>query len=695
MALLRSSGRDDQGLALNDGDTIAVTGGGPSGSFFAIRVLREARRAGRHVKVVIIEKGKSIGRDGISRHGRGCNHCAGGISPRLNDVLEQSGLAIPGTVIRGEVDTIWVQGLWKNFPFKVPEDMRMYSVLRGSFPQRAGSEFGGFDGFLLREAVKEGAEVVSGEVLGIDYSDTGMPRLEMNPAYEASKTIEASFVAVSTGINIQRGSDYGSNPLICCLRRINPRFSPARTRKALIFELEVGQDYLKKHMNREIYFVEYGSKELSLEHIALVPKRELLTVALIGRSIDEAELPKDARRIVREVLALPHMRRILPSMEPAPLACICAPRMAVRAARHPYADRVALIGDAVGSRLNKDGLYSAYRTATQLADTVLHHGIDERSLETSYGPAVEWLARDNRYGELMFGVSRLTFRTPVVSRIVYQAFATELKVRDKDRRPLGTVLWKMASGTSDYREVLKGMSSLPVLRSFLVGGVLVTLRNTLTEMLFGVKWGEYGRYPTVIMKEKRGDVKRAIEQRFGIEIGESPEFERMYKIKIRASPRQVFDELGKFGDERRNYLKLRSLEIKRISGLPNEVGSVIEYNAKLISMTLRMRLTSVVPDRALLYAVDEKFADRGKLVFDIERTKDGNWGLVLYAAFDFKRGKRLIGRIYWSLFRIFFPAFLHDIFWNHALCRIKEDVEDIAEEDVLPARSGAAVCRQG
>jgi hypothetical protein len=187
----------------------------------------------------------------------------------------------------------------------------------------------------------------------------------------------------------------------------------------------------------------------------------------------------------------------------------------------------------------------------------------------------------------------------------------------------------------------------------------------------------------VIMKEKRGDVKRAIEDGLGIKMDESPDFERMYEIKIRALPGRVFDELGKFGDERRNYLKLRSLEIKRLSGLPNEMGSLIEYRLKYINMTLRMRLANLVPDRVLLYAVDEKLADRGKLIFDIERRGDGNCGLVLYAAFDFKKGGTLLGSVYWKLFKILFPAFLHDIFWNHALCRIKEDVERMVEDGEL------------
>ena len=71
----------------------------------------------------------------------------------------------------------------------------------------------------------------------------------------------------------------------------------------------------------------------------------------------------------------------------------------------------------------------------------------------------------------------------------------------------------------------------------------------------------------------------------------------------------------------------------------------------------------------------ERFADRGKLLFDINPTRDGNNRLVIYTAFDFKRGATPARRVFWRLFRVFFPAYVHDVVWNHALCGIKEEVE--------------------
>ena len=174
-------------------------------------------------------------------------------------------------------------------------------------------------------------------------------------------------MTIATGINAHCGFDYRDDGLIASIQKMNPAFVPGKSRKTFIFELDVGEDYLERHLNREVYFIEYGSKRLTLEHTALIPKGRFLTVAMIGKCIDEAVLPRDSQQIVRDFLTLPQIDRILPGIAHAPLACACAPRMTVTTATSPFGDRFAIIGDAVGSRLNKDGLYSAHVTANRLA----------------------------------------------------------------------------------------------------------------------------------------------------------------------------------------------------------------------------------------------------------------------------------------------------------------------------------------
>src|ERR1017187_6068033 len=146
-----------QSTGLLNGDRVAIVGGGPAGSFFAIHLLREARRLNRHLDVVIVEKRGPADMGAAALECRGCSFCAGGISPSLDELLEEQRLSVPDEIVQGRFDYVWIQGQWKNFRLRVPKDMRMYSVFRGSLPGRRSGRPAGFDGFLLGEAVKEGA----------------------------------------------------------------------------------------------------------------------------------------------------------------------------------------------------------------------------------------------------------------------------------------------------------------------------------------------------------------------------------------------------------------------------------------------------------------------------------------------------------------------------------------------------------
>jgi flavin-dependent dehydrogenase len=679
--------------SLLNGDRVAVVGGGPAGAFFAISLLREARQLDRKIEVVIVEKRRPSDPNFESFQCRGCNYCAGIISPRLNEVLVESDIAIPEEIVQERIEYVWIQGQWKNFRLRVPNHQRMYSVYRGSLPGRRNGRPTGFDGFLLGEAMKEGARLEFGDVQGISYDASGMPVLALKAPSGENVSLDASFVVIATGINPHYGQDQSADALIASMKQLNPSFVPGRTRRSLIFELDVGEDYLERNMNREIYFIEYGSKQLALEHTALIPKGRFLTVAIIGRCVDEANLPQDSRRIIHEFLTLPQVDRILPGIAAAPYACICAPRMTVGTAASPFGDRFAVIGDAVGSRLNKDGLYSAQITASRLAHAVLHEGIDRRALARGYGRTVRWLVDDNRSGHIVFAVSRAAFAMPVMSRIMYQAFALEYKVRDERSRPLSGMLWKIASGTADYGEVLREMLSWGVVRSILVGAA-VTLRNVAIEWILGMKWGEYGRFPAVVAMENREAIKEKLAASLAMQLDPPPDFERMYSIKIRGSETEIMEQLAKYGQPDGRFVKLRFVHTQQIHGTPNEVGSVIRYRVPFLQLGAKLHLTKKVRLETLLYEADERLVDHGKVIFDIAPTRDGNRRLCIYAAFDYKKGKSLASRFMWRSARFLFPEFVHDVVWNHALCTLKEDVErghdravwETGSADLLQAR---------
>jgi hypothetical protein len=84
---------------------------------------------------------------------------------------------------------------------------------------------------------------------------------------------------------------------------------------------------LSRNLHRERYFIEYGSKRLSLEHVALVPKGRFLTVAMIGKRINDAVLPRDSQQTIHDFLAQPQIDCILLGIEATHIACAGSPRM--------------------------------------------------------------------------------------------------------------------------------------------------------------------------------------------------------------------------------------------------------------------------------------------------------------------------------------------------------------------------------
>ena len=52
--------------------------------------------------------------------------------------------------------------------------------------------------------------------------------------------------------------------------------------------------------------------------------------------------------------------------------------------------------------------------------------------------------------------------------------------------------------------------------------------------------------------------------------------------------------------------------------MPNQSDSTIRYKSNLLPIALEMHLKRVVPEEVLFYEVSEKFADGGKLIFEIK-----------------------------------------------------------------------------
>ncbi|MEJ2722927.1 MAG: hypothetical protein P8181_17580, partial [bacterium] len=380
--------------------------------------------------------------------------------------------------------------------------------------------------------------------------------------------------------------------------------------------------------------------------------------------------------IVREFMKLPHIKTLLPRNARLRPICVCNPNMTVGAARKAFAHRVALAGDAVVSRLYKDGILSAYQTSSELADCVIDVGLDRKSLETGYWPLIRKFRRDCWFGRHVFFLNRIGFSNPVLSRILYQAVLTERKTRPKHKRRVNHLLWNIASGDDTYENIFFSMFHPATIAQIATGGFLITVRNYLTERFFGLRWKGLQVYTTGVPKEVFE--ARRLEFLKALDDGEPmtpAQFESMYSIKIKAPREQIFHQLGKFGDSDRQYFHPRMLRVHRTVGAPNELGSIIRYDLPHRVLGFSILLEKVVDGRYLVYRVRDGFARGGVLVFVISPVREDVFLLSIYMRFSFIEPKGWIRKLGWHVFKAVFPGFMHDVVWNHSLCQLKRIVE--------------------
>jgi hypothetical protein len=102
---------------------------------------------------------------------------------------------------------------------------------------------------------------------------------------------------------------------------------------------------------------------------------------------------------------------------------------------------------------------------------------------------------------------------------------------------------------------------------------------------------------------------------------------------------------------------------------------VIRYEVLCPRFAFSLRLEQIVGGHLLVYRVQDGFAKGGVLIFEIEKQDEETCALSIYVAFNFARGLTWAVRPFWWLVRRLFPAFVHDVLWNHSLCQLKDLVE--------------------
>lgn len=432
-------------LTLDNGSRIAVIGGGPAGSFFSFFALDMADRRGLDIEVDIYEP-----RDFSKPGPAGCNMCGGIVSESLVQNLSVEGISLPSSVVQRGIDSYVLHMDVGSVHINTPlQEKRIGAVYRGPGPRDLKEfKWGSFDGHLQKLAVEKGAKVIQERVAEIAWAD-GYPEIKTKEQPPRSYDL----LVVSVGVN---------TAVLKLFQELNIDYQPPGTTKTFIREFYLGEDKVSKTLGSSMHVFLLDIPRL--EFAAIIPKGDYVSLCLLGEEID--------KELIDSFLESPELRQSLPpELDLTKGSCQCSPRINIRGAFRPYGDRIVFIGDSGVTRLFKDGIGAAYRTAKAAAATAIFSGVSEADFRRHFMPTCRSISRDNSIGKVVFGVA---------SQIQHRRFARRalLRMTRREQEDLGsklrmsTVLWDMFTGSAPYREILMRT----VLPSFWLrfGGDLIT-----------------------------------------------------------------------------------------------------------------------------------------------------------------------------------------------------------------------------
>lgn len=362
----------------------------------------------------------------------GCNMCGGIVSESLVQMLATEGINLPSTVVQRGIDSYMLHTDVGSVRIETPlHEKRIAAVHRGSGPRSIHEiKWSSFDRYLQTMAVEIGARLIRDRVDDVSRQDG---RLQLKTRRGARQDYD--LLAVAAGVN--SGSVKLFHELIA-------DYKPPRTTKTYICEYPLGEETIRKYLGDSMHVFLLNMPRL--EFAAIIPKGDYATVCLLG---EEIEGP-----MIKSFLESPAVRSCFPpdlSLDPPP--CHCSPHINVYGAVQPFADRIVFIGDSGVTRLYKDGIGAAYRTAKAAAETAVFHGISAEDFKRHYWPTCQKIASDNTIGRAIFAWTRQIQKRRYDVRGILRMVSTEQ--RKKNRRPrMSMVLWDLFTGSAPYREII-------------------------------------------------------------------------------------------------------------------------------------------------------------------------------------------------------------------------------------------------
>ncbi|MDY6833255.1 MAG: FAD-dependent oxidoreductase [Chloroflexota bacterium] len=407
-------------LNIRTGSKIAVIGGGPAGSFFALHLLRFADEIGISPEISIYQQ-----RDFDSPGPKGCKGCAGVLSASLLRNMGELGLAIPSEVLQDTIENYALHSPYTSISIHRPEQgVEVASVYRGGGPSVSRYEDpASFDGWLIREAQNRGANVRYQQVKGIYIGHES--RIEVE-----EERLAYDLIVLASGANTKPIPMKGS------------KYVPPKTQLMAQGELYVGVN-------------DAGSYLGSVAHVFLIPSSKIIFGTLVpkGPSIHVSVLSSGDKPVsIEDFLKQDIVRSMLPGHYEQ--TCACRPRAVVSPASNYYTDRFVAVGDAAVSRLFKDGIGSSFLTAREAARTTVWYGISHRDFKQHYYPLCRGIERDNQWGKLLFSIHARS-KNSRAFLLAQQRLVGDEQNNTTGPQPFTKMIWGMFTGGYTYRSMTR------------------------------------------------------------------------------------------------------------------------------------------------------------------------------------------------------------------------------------------------
>ncbi|MFH0778141.1 MAG: hypothetical protein V2A71_05860 [Candidatus Eisenbacteria bacterium] len=424
--MLSGLNRSESNLVLTDGSKVAVIGAGPAGAFFSYFLLDMAKRVGIELELDVYES-----RDFSKAGPAGCNMCGGIVSESLVQTLATEGINLPASVVQRGIDSYLLHTDVGNARIETPlHEMRIAAVFRGRGPRDVkDTRWGSFDEYLEKLIIEGGARLVGERVEGVTFSN-GKPHVEAR----GSPPREYDLLVVAAGVN---------SGVLGVFERLGLGYTAPATTRTFIREYYLGEETVGRVLGSSMHVFLLNIPRL--EFAAIIPKGDYVTVCMLGQEIDNA--------LVQAFLSSPEVKECLPAgWHCEEGSCQCWPKINVRGVARPFADRIVFVGDSAVTRLYKDGIGAAYRTAKSAAATAVLHGVGAAEFERHYWPTCKAIANDNVLGRLTFRIVRQLQTRRFARRAVLRMTLREQRNKQSSLR-MSKILWDMFTGSAPYADI--------------------------------------------------------------------------------------------------------------------------------------------------------------------------------------------------------------------------------------------------